>query len=83
MLTLCTDSLFTSCRTYRPSLLAAKSKTISVGDAGISLLVQNMEFYCLSLFQGGFCYTSVLMQLNTIVIVYSGNYKEVLPGRLY
>lgn len=78
MLTFHTDLLFTSCDTYGPGLLGANLKTISVEDTGISPLVWNIWNLTISLM---YLNMSVLMQLNTIGIVYSGNNKEVLPWK--
>lgn len=78
MLTVHTDLLFTSCHSYGPGLLDANLKTISVEDTGISPLVWNIWNLTISLM---YLNMSVLMQLNTIGIVYSGNNKEVLPWK--
>lgn len=76
MLTVNSDLLFTACHAYGLGLLDAKLKTISEDDAGIPSLVQHIWNFTSSLM---YLNMSVLMQFNTIVIVYSRNNKAVLP----
>lgn len=59
-----------------PVFLGANLKTSSVEDAGILSLVWNIWNFTVSLL---YLNMSVLMELNAIVICYSGNNKEVLP----
>lgn len=61
-----------------PVFLGANLKPISVEDAGISALVWNIWNLTISLL---YLNMSVLMELNTILICYSGNNKEVLPWK--